>query len=83
MYFADKSFGIISYAYIFRILKIKGDTKRQAQDTTEKTRDVLSSVVAGQSEETLVRFPKEETMKRYIRNTRQKGNQLTSRSWSQ
>ena len=49
--------------------------KRRAQNTAEKTRDVLSSVVAGQSEETLARCPKEETTKRYIRNARQKGNQ--------
>lgn len=59
-----------------RVLKIKGEMKRRAQNTAENTRDVLSSAVAGQTEETLARCPKEETMKRYIRNARQKGNHL-------
>ena len=58
------------------ILKIKAEMKHRAQNSAEKTRDVLSSVVAGKTERTLARCPKEQTMRRYIRNARQKGNRL-------
>ena len=53
-----------------RVLKIKGEMKHRAQNIAEKTRDVLSGAVAGQSEERLARCPKEETLKRYIRGLR-------------
>ena len=58
------------------VLEIKAELKRRAQNTAENTIDVLSGAVAGQDEETLAHCPKEETMKRYIRNARQQGNQL-------
>ena len=59
-----------------RILKIKAEMKHRAQNTEGKTRDVLSSVVSGKTERTLARCPKERTMRRYIRNAKQKGNRL-------
>ena len=42
-----------------RILKIKAEMKHRAQNTAEKIREVLSSVVAGKTERTLARCPKE------------------------
>ena len=57
-------------------MKIRGQMKQRAQNTMEKTRDILSGEVAGQNEEVLARLPKEETLKRTIRRSRQVANVL-------
>ena len=57
-------------------MKVRGQMKQRAQNTMEKTRDILSGAVAGQNQEVLARLPKEETLKRHIRCTRQVANVL-------
>ena len=57
-------------------MKVRGQMKQRAQNTIEKTRDILSGAVAGQNEEVLARLPKEEILKRTIRRSRQVANVL-------
>ena len=58
------------------LMKVRGAMKQRAQTTMEKTRDILSGAVACHNEAVLSRLPKESTIKRHIRISRQKANAI-------